>query len=127
MVVLNADMVLYRRELLKGSTETLILSLLAEKSMYGYQLVKEMDWRSSGYFHLKEGTLYPALHRIERDGFVESSWEGSVTGQNRRYYSITPAGRKKLESMLQEWDMFTEAVNLISQAVRGLAGSVLRN
>jgi hypothetical protein len=59
---------LYKRELLKGSTETLILFLVSEVPIYGYQLVKEMEIRSSGYFHLKEGTLYPALHRLERDG-----------------------------------------------------------
>ena len=64
---------LYRRELLKGSTDTLLLSLLAEESMYGYKLVKEMDKRSSGYFQFKEGTLYPALHRLERDGMIQGS------------------------------------------------------
>ena len=68
---------LYRRELLKGSTETLLLSLLATEAMYGYQLVKEMDNRSSGYFRFKEGTLYPALHRLERDEMVEGKWEDS--------------------------------------------------
>ena len=68
---------LYRRELLKGSTETLLLSLLATEPMYGYQLVKEMDNRSSGYFRFKEGTLYPALHRLERDEMVEGKWQDS--------------------------------------------------
>ena len=106
---------LYRRELLKGSTETLLLSLLTGKPMYGYQLVKEMDERSSGYFRFKEGTLYPALHRIERDGWIEGSWETSPNGQNRRYYHITPKGCSRLESMLKEWNLFTKAVNLVAQ------------
>ena len=105
----------YRRELLKGSTETLILSLVSEAPKYGYQLVKEMDVRSSGYFHLKEGTLYPALHRLERDGLVEGAWEDSPTGQSRRYYRITTAGKAKLHSVLQEWDLFTRAVNLVAK------------
>ena len=117
---------LYRRELLKGSTETLILSLLAEESMYGYQVVKEMELRSSGYFHLKEGTLYPALHRLERNGLVEGKWTDSPTGQNRRYYHITPPGHAKLESMLQEWDLFSRAVNLVARPVGRLARGVLR-
>ena len=101
----------YRRELLKGSTETLILSLLAEESMYGYMLVKEIDRRSNGYFQLKEGTLYPALHRLERDGLVEGEWEEAKSGQSRRYYHIKPVGRERLNCLRQEWDLFTEAVN----------------
>lgn len=118
---------LYKRELLKGSTETLILSLVSEVPIYGYQLVKEMEIRSSGYFHLKEGTLYPALHRLERDGLVESTWEDSPTGQSRRYYRITVEGEEKLHSMLQEWDLFTRAVNLVAKPVLDLAKGVLKS
>jgi PadR family transcriptional regulator PadR len=106
---------LYRRELLKGSTQTLLLSLLADQSMYGYQLVKEMDQRSSGYFHFKEGTLYPALHRLERDGLVDGQWETSLNGQGRRYYHITARGHARLASMLEEWSKFTKAVNLVAR------------
>ena len=117
---------MYRRELLKGNTETLILSLLIEDAMYGYQLVKEMELRSSGYFHLKEGTLYPALHRLERDGLVEGRWEESPSGQSRRYYFITATGQEKLKSMLREWDLFAKAVNLVAKPVNSLARGVFR-
>ena len=106
---------LYRRELLKGSTETLILSLLMDQTMYGYQLVKEMERRSGGYFHLKEGTLYPALHRLERDGLIDGHWEQSETGQSRRYYHISVAGKDKLGAMLNEWNTFTTAVNQVAR------------
>ena len=106
---------MYRKELLKGSTETLLLSLLLDEAMYGYQLVKEMDRRSSGYFRFKEGTLYPALHRLQRDGLVEGIWKASPSGQNRRYYHITAKGKSTLESMLEEWQDFTNAVNLVAQ------------
>ena len=115
--MMEVTLELYRRELLKGSTETLLLSLLANDSMYGYQLVKEMDTRSEGYFRFKEGTLYPALHRLERDGVVVGVWENSPTGQNRRYYHITVKGRARLKAMLDEWDMFTRAVNLVANRV----------
>ena len=117
---------MYRKELLKGNTETLILSLLTEESMYGYQLVKEMEVRSSGYFQLKEGTLYPALHRMERDGLVEGRWEESPSGRSRRYYFITAVGQERLESMLREWDLFARAVNLIARPVSTLAKGVFR-
>lgn len=106
---------MYRRELLKGSTETLLLSLLAQDPMYGYQLVKEMHRRSSGYFQFKEGTLYPALHRLARDGLVEGRWQESPSGQSRRYYYITPKGHARLVSMLREWRLFASAVNLVAQ------------
>ncbi len=110
---------LYRRELLKGSTETLLLSLLAGEPMYGYQVVREIDKRSSGYFRFKEGTLYPALHRLEKDDLVEGSWGTSPSGQNRRYYYITAKGKKRLESMLKEWSQFTQAVNLVAKSNSG--------
>ena len=115
----------YRRELLKGSTETLILSLLAEEPMYGYMLVKEIDRRSNGYFQLKEGTLYPALHRLERDGLVEGEWEEAGSRQNRRYYHITPLGSERLDCLLREWDLFTEAVNRIAHSAEVHTNGVL--
>ena len=112
---MEASTELYRRELLKGSTDTILLSLLADESMYGYQLGKEIDKRSSGYFRFKEGTLYPALHRLEREGWVQGRWDGSRNGQNRRYYRITAKGRGRLESMLEEWSLFTRAVDLVAR------------
>ena len=107
---------MYRRELLKGNTETLLLSLLSGEPMYGYQVAREIEERSSGYFRFKEGTLYPALHRLEKDDLVEGSWGTSPSGQNRRYYYITVRGQKRLESMLKEWTQFTQAVNLVARS-----------
>ena len=115
----------YRRELLKGSTETLILSLLSEESMYGYMLVKEIDRRSNGYFQLKEGTLYPALHRLERDGLVEGEWEEAKSGQSRRYYHITALGSERLDCLRREWDLFTAAVNRIAHSVEAHTNGVM--
>ena len=112
---MEATQQVYRKELLKGSTEALLLSLLVDEPMYGYQLVKEIDRRSSGYFRFKEGTLYPALHRSARDGLVTGQWETSPTGQSRCYYHITEPGRFRLNSMLEEWLLFTKAVNLVAQ------------
>ncbi len=105
---------MYSKELLKGSTDTLLLSLLSREHMYGYRLAKEMEGRSGGYFRFKEGTLYPALHRLERDGLVKGMWELSSSRQRRRYYYITEEGRAKLRSMLEEWQDFSHAVNLVA-------------
>ena len=102
-----------RRELLKGSTETLLLSLVAVRPMYGYQMVKEMERRSSGYFSLKEGTLYPALHRLEKAGLARGTWRDAANGQVRRYYHITEKGREALAALQEEWRRFSRAVNLV--------------
>ena len=102
-----------RRELLKGSTETLLLSLLAEEAMYGYQIAREMERRSNGYFAFKEGTLYPALHRLERVGLLQGSWQENAANQLRRYYAITREGRDALAALQAEWRRFSRAVNLV--------------
>tara|TARA_B100000686_G_scaffold193510_1_gene200338 strand:+ start:3386 stop:3742 length:357 start_codon:yes stop_codon:yes gene_type:complete len=107
--------VLYRKELLKGSTETILLSVLSVQPMYGYQLVKEISGKSSGYLNFKEGTLYPALHRLEKDKYLTGYWDTSKNGQKRRYYKITALGQRRLVSMISEWNEFSQAINLIAQ------------
>jgi PadR family transcriptional regulator PadR len=109
----------YGRELLKGNTETLLLSLLINQPMYGYQIIKELKERSQGYFRFKEGTLYPALHRLEAAGLVRGSWERLPSGKERRYYHLTDKGRKLLEVMVAEWRGFSAAVNLVMQPTTG--------
>ena len=104
---------MYHKELLKGNTETLLLSVLDEESMYGYQIVKQLEARSNGYFRFKEGTLYPALHRLEKAGLAEGIWREASSGMNRRYYHITAKGEKMLEERQQEWHRFSRAVNSI--------------
>ena len=103
----------YGRELLKGSTDHLILSLIGQEPMYGYKLIKEINKRSGGYFQFKEGTLYPALHRMERDGQIKGKWERLPSGQERRYYYLTESGRKVLSNKRDEWLGFSAAVNLV--------------
>jgi PadR family transcriptional regulator PadR len=105
----------YRRELLKGNTETLLLSLLKNQPLYGYQIIKELEKRSQGYFRFKEGTLYPALHRLEAAGLLRGSWERLPSGKKRRYYHLTGKGLKLLEEKIAEWQGFSLAVNLVTQ------------
>ncbi|MBI2166399.1 MAG: helix-turn-helix transcriptional regulator [Chloroflexi bacterium] len=104
---------MYKRELLKGSTETLLLSLLAREPMYGYRLVKDMNRLSGGYFRFKEGTLYPALHRLEKEGLVDGRWQPARSGQQRRYYFITGQGQRALEARQNEWRRFSRAVDRV--------------
>ena len=104
---------MHQQEMLKGNTDTLLLALLENEAMYGYQIAKEVDQRSSGYFALKEGTLYPALHRLEKAKLVEGSWEDTPNNVRRRYYLITAKGEKALADRLTEWQRFSNAMNLI--------------
>ena len=107
----------YGRELLKGSTDSLLLSLIKRQPMYGYQIIKELEGRSNGYFRLKEGTLYPALHRLENAGLIRGEWQRLPSGQERKYYSITEKGQEVLAQKLAIWHGFSHAVNSIIQPV----------
>ena len=84
----------YSRELLKGAADTLVLSTFADGEMYGYQVVKELERRSEGFFRLKEGTLYPILHRLEGQGLLAGRWQTMPNGSERRYYALTARGRR---------------------------------
>ena len=92
----------------KGSTEALILSLLAERPMYGYLLAQELERRSEGYFDMQEGLLYPALHRMEKDGLLTGEWRTVAGARRRKYYLITDRGREVLDALVAEWATFTE-------------------
>ncbi len=109
----------YERELLKGSTDSLLLSLINRQPTYGYKIIKELEKRSKGYFQFKEGTLYPALHRLEKAGLLQGKWQRLPSGQERRYYYITPKGQKALAERLAVWQEFSTAVALIVQPTIG--------
>ena len=98
----------------------LILKLLEQQDMYGYQIIKELEIRSERVFTLKEGTLYPLLHAPEQDGAVICEQRTAENGRERKYYIITESGRKLLQDKLKEWDSFQTAVNqVIGGAVFG--------
>lgn len=99
------------KELLKGSTTVLILSLLNRKDMYGYEMIKEMEERSKNIFSFKEGTLYPILHSLENENYIEAYWDSSNGNRKRKYYKITSAGKKVLIEKEKEWQLFSSTVN----------------
>jgi len=101
------------KELLKGSTTILILSLLERKSMYGYEMIKEIELKSSGVFSFKEGTLYPILHSLEGEGLVESFWSEGDGARKRKYYKITEKGKGQLKEKQEEWKTFRSAVEKV--------------
>ena len=109
------------KNLVPGSAQMLLLRLLAERDMYGYQMIEELAKRSNDTFALKAGTLYPILHTLEAEGSIESYEQpgGPVTaGKPRRYYRITSAGRGVLEARQTEWRRVSRAINAVLDACR---------
>ena len=95
--------------LLWGAVEMLMLEVISHGPTYGYEISQTVDTRSGGYFALKEGSLYPALHRLEQQKLVKSSWR-EVDGRRRKYYELSPAGSKALAAKKQEWRAFTVGI-----------------
>ncbi len=103
----------YDREFLTGTVGVLILSLLDEREMYGYELVREAERRSSSAFQLKEGTLYPALHHMERSGLLKGRWRTTDNGRSRKYYRLTAKGRRRAHSKRRQWIQISAAMRSI--------------
>ncbi|MBU9720915.1 MULTISPECIES: PadR family transcriptional regulator [Bacillaceae] len=104
---------MFNRELVKGSTSLLLLQLLTEKDMYGYEIVKVMEKRSENALQVKEGTLYPALHKLEKQELIESYWSKQPKGPSRKYYKITENGTAILEQKTKEWKNFVTAIDKV--------------
>jgi PadR family transcriptional regulator PadR len=100
------------KELMKGSTTTLILSVIENEDMYGYKIVREIEKRSENVFTLKEGTLYPILHALEDSGMVESYWV-DLENRKRKYYHITRKGKSQLKEKKEEFATYTNAVKRV--------------
>ncbi len=86
------------KELMGASTALLVLSVLGTQASYGYQIVKRINEESQGLFTWQEGTIYPVLHRLEKDGLIRAEWREAQTGRRRKYYHVTAKGRKSLTS-----------------------------
>lgn len=103
------------KSLVSGSTAMLLLKLLSEKDMYGYEMIETLRERSQNVFELKAGTLYPLLHGMEAKELL-SVYEKEVGGKIRKYYRITKQGRKVLEEKQEEWKTYTRAVLSVLEA-----------
>lgn len=99
------------KELLKGSTTTLILSLLHSKPMYGYEIIKELESKSNGIFSFKEGTIYPILHSLEEKELIVSYWGEGNGKRKRKYYKINDQGKEFIQEKKEEWSVFKNAVD----------------
>lgn len=101
-----------KKELTKGSSAMLVLSVLEKEELYGYMIIKRIAEKSDNTFMFKEGTLYPILHNFEAAGYVES-YIAEVEGRKRKYYKITKKGLKELQAVKEEWKAYTQAVGKV--------------
>lgn len=106
------------KELLKGSTKMIVLKLLEDEDLYGYKMIKKLDEKSKSIFILKEGTLYPILHDLEKKQLIESYWEDNLSARKRKFYRITKSGLKMLNAKKTEWNMYAEGINNIFMEVK---------
>lgn len=102
------------KNMVSGNTAMLILKLISEKDMYGYEMIDTLSKRSDNVFELKVGTLYPLLHSMVQSGYLES-YNQEANGKLRKYYRITPNGKKYLEKMIEEWNAYANAVTSMIQ------------
>jgi PadR family transcriptional regulator PadR len=102
-----------RSEFLKGTLDMLILKIVALGPIHGYAISQRMKQISKDFFKVQQGSLYPALHRLEDRGWLKADWKETDTGREAKFYSLTVKGRKQLESEMRTWEKLADAVALI--------------
>ncbi len=100
-------------DLVRGALEPVVLELIAAGATYGYEIVRAIQQASGGQLLAQEGTLYPALHRLEKRGYLRATWKTSPEGRKRKHYHLTADGKRYLETLRVEWEAFSKTVNQI--------------
>jgi PadR family transcriptional regulator len=105
-----------KAEVLKGTLDMLILKVVAFGPIHGYAISQRIQQISRDFFQVPEGSLYPALHRLEDRGWLQARWEETDSGRDAKFYTLTRAGRKQLGAEMVNWERLSEAVALILRA-----------
>lgn len=105
--------------LLQGTLDMLVLKALQLGPMHGWGITERIESGSRQVFELNQGSLYPALYRLERQGFVSSKWAMTDNNRRARYYALTPAGRRELATARASWERLSDAVNLVLRMTEG--------
>ena len=100
-------------ELLKGTLDMLILRIVAAGPLHGYAISQRIQQISRDFFQVPQGSLYPALHRLEEQDWLEAQWKDTSTGREAKFYTLTRKGRKQLETEVSNWERLSDAVALI--------------
>jgi PadR family transcriptional regulator PadR len=100
-------------DLLQGTLDLLILKTLARESLHGWAISKKIQQLSDEVLSVQQGSLYPALHRLEQQGWIDADWRDTELGRNAKFYSLTRDGRQQLERELESWERLSSAVRLV--------------
>jgi PadR family transcriptional regulator PadR len=103
-----------RSKIARGSAELTILALLSKQPLYGFEISKRIEEDSGGALRFNLASLYPMLYELEKRGWVRGRWEANRSGRDRRYYRLTPAGKKRLVPLRQEWKFFFKALDRLA-------------
>jgi len=101
--------------LLQGTLDLLILQILTREPLHGWAIAKRIQLLSGDVLTFGQGSLYPALHRLEQQGWIDAEWKDSELGRTAKFYALTPEGRKQLEAELESWDRLSGAVQMVIQ------------
>jgi len=107
-----------RSKIARGSAELAILSLLDKQPLYGFEIAKRIEEDSGGALRFNLASLYPMLYELEKRAWIKGRWEANRAGRDRRYYCLTPAGKKVLKPMRREWHSFFRALDLLAGVTR---------
>jgi PadR family transcriptional regulator, regulatory protein PadR len=102
----------------RGSAELAILALLAKQPLYGFEIAKRIEDDTDGALQFRLASLYPMLYDLERRGWVKGQWEANRAGRDRRYYSLTATGRKRLAPLRRQWRVFFQALDRLAGVTR---------
>lgn len=102
----------FQKDLLRGSLDLMVLSVVAGEPQYGYLIQKRINLASNGQVKLPAGTLYPLLHRLEKDKLIRSKWDTS-TGRKRKWYEVTAKGKKRLKTQTSQWNEYAACVSAL--------------
>lgn len=103
------------KEIMKGSIDILILSIIEKQDSYGYEIAKYIKEKSQGLYSMGEGTLYPSLKRLEKKGIIESYWQENELSGKRKYYKITDNGREILNERVNQWNKVTDLIKIFKE------------
>jgi transcriptional regulator len=109
-------------DLLRAALEPVVLEVIAGGATYGYEIARAIQQHSEGQLSAQEGTLYPALHRLEKQGLLKAQWKISPEGRRRKHYALTAGGRRRLDALRAEWKTFSKTVGrILGTAHAGIA------
>jgi PadR family transcriptional regulator, regulatory protein PadR len=104
-------------DLVQGTLDLLILKTISLGAMNGWAIAKRISQVSNDVLQVQQGSLYPALHRLEAQGWIKAQWKDSENNRRAKYYSLTPAGRKRLQTELESWQRLSGAIGLVLESV----------